>query len=159
MTERGTMKNKNSLYIIQLVSVAGYLICAVSVIVMAAIPVRSGINPVAVLSGVMFWSGIAAGVAGQIVLLKKTRGLISGKIGLISFFTNRFGFLADAVLVLSVSATVLTVFLSDKMGVLTFIIWSLLIFSFSMHCVLNGRKFNYIYRLITRRSVRNEKSS
>ena len=156
------MNNTRSLYIIQIISIAGYLLCAaffVFIAVMDANPLQKNSGLFALLSGVLFWAGLITGAAGQVVLLRKTAGAISGRIGLISFCTNRFGFIADAALVLSFIGTVLSVFLSEQMGIFSFIIWSLFIFSFSMHCVLNGRKFNYIYRQKIKSSVRNEKSA
>ncbi len=156
---RGVMKQEfKQLRFWQLLSVAGFFINALSLIFMVQSPGQLGPDVLTVVSGIMFWAGLLLGIAGQVVLLRKTKGL-PGKahVGLIRIFTNRYGFIADVTLGVSLIGVFITLFAGNGMGIFMQIIWSLFIFSFSMHCVLNGRKFNYIYRLKNKRSVRNER--
>ena len=115
---RGVMKQEfKQLRFWQLLSVAGFFINALSLIFMVQSPGQLGPDVLTVVSGIMFWAGLLLGIAGQVVLLRKTKGL-PGKahVGLIRLFTNRYGFIADVTLGVSLIGVFITLFAGNGMG-------------------------------------------
>lgn len=64
------------------------------------------------------------------------------KIGLISFFSNREALVFDLMFIVSTIGFVFCLFFDES--IVSYIFLSIFVFSFFMHCVLNGKNFNYI---------------
>lgn len=67
----------------------------------------------------------------------------SKRIGLISFFQNKEAIIADVGLFVSIAGFVVTGICSDNIYWL-FIFLALFVFTFGMHCMLNGINYKYI---------------
>ena len=65
------------------------------------------------------------------------------KLGLIHFFQNRYAIICDCALFLSIIGLILSRFVFNHLGI-RFIFISLFVFSFGMHCMLNGVDYIYI---------------
>lgn len=104
-----------------------------------------------IITGIIIWLSLASGIVSQILLSVRLKGKIKSdstikkqKIGLITFISNRYAFIADALLAVSIILFILSIFLSPYFGYFNYIIWCILTFSLSMHCILNGKIFNYL---------------
>jgi hypothetical protein len=124
-----------------------------------------------IISGIVFWLSLIVGVVTQVILsrtVKKTlgRGYLKSKkkIGLISFFSNKYAAIFDIVMVAGCIGMIFSSIFSSYFGYLSYIIWFVFIFSFIMHCILNGKIYYYITKhnfntqVKLQRSVENEKS-
>ncbi len=135
------------------ISVIGYLFLSVSVLLM---PVGNGVlreTPWRYLLGGLFWLSLLVGIIPQFVLSARYRSWHkkqaggkkqpekSQRIGLISFFQNPLARGADILLILSIVALVLFILLVNNTSYVCYILFALIIFSFCMHCILNGRVF------------------
>ena len=105
-------------------------------------------------AGLMFWLSIAMGVVTQCVLAYRRRTWyashrskkirIQQKIGFVTFFSNIYATIADIVSILSLLGFVISMFATQGTGYICYVFISLLVFSFSMHCILNGKGFYHI---------------
>lgn len=102
------------------------------------------------LSGALLWAGMigTAWASVQINLSRRKSSYFAKmqphlrRFGPVHFFQNVYAGVADAVMFLSLIALILTKVLWDNQ-IAQFISLSFLVFSFGMHCMLNG--VNYIY--------------
>lgn len=102
------------------------------------------------LSGVAFWIGIIGTVWMSIrINIARRRSPYFAEMhshlrrfGPTHFFQNIYACVADSVMFISLIALILTKILSDSQ-IAQFVFISFLVFSFGMHCMLNG--VNYIY--------------
>lgn len=119
------------------------------------------------LSGGIFWLGFIGVIVTSIYItvsknkdkdFKKTYTK-RRKFGLTHFFQNKYAFVCDVFLFVSIIAFLITsIFLGTT--ILPFLFLSLLIFSFGMHCMLNGSNYiyiNYKVRRETESCVKQEK--
>lgn len=111
------------------------------------------------ISGALFWIGLIGTIimAGFITCLRRKSNSFQKmypnlkKLGIIHFFQNIPAFFCDTLMILSAIGFVLMLIWFEKTPY-PFIFLSLLIFSFGMHCMLNGS--NYIYvNYMTRRAT------
>lgn len=105
------------------------------------------------IAGISFWIFLLLGIATQVILfvrLRKNQPQSSRKqrIGLLSFFQNIGGIIADSVTVLSFVGVVISMLVTDSRGYICYVFLSLFVFSFCMHCVLNGKTFYHITKNI-----------
>lgn len=105
-------------------------------------------------AGIMFWVSLFLGIVTQCVLshrrkmwyvIHRVRRLRTGqKTGLVSFFENPFAAVADIALIITLIGLIITVVLAQGGEYLYYILISVLVFSFSMHCILNGKTFYHV---------------
>lgn len=134
------MKRKQIDWILLLVSIACFLIMSVSFLLMT-------MEDYPYLPGVMFWLGLAFGVALQITLAVRRRIYLKTNppktkkkwIGLLSFGSNIAAIVADISLAISVVAMILAFVFTKGYGYSCYVFIATTVFSFSMHCVLNGK--------------------
>lgn len=105
-------------------------------------------------AGLMFWISIVMGIVTQCVLayrrkdwyvihrIRKARA--SQKIGFVSFFKNTYAAIADVVAIFSLIGLVIAMIATHGSGYICYVFVSLFVFSFSMHCILNGKVFYHI---------------
>lgn len=97
-------------------------------------------------SGSCFWVFLLIGVILQIVLAVRYKKSAKNqksecRVGIISFLKNPFGIAADIILVISIIGFVVSMIVTNSRGYICYIFISLLVFSFSTHCVLNGKVY------------------
>ncbi len=101
--------------------------------------------------GVLFWVGLIMTVVMAVRInnarkrdtaFQKRRGNHK-KMSLIHFFQNKKALVSDVAMLASLTALVVACFTTENVFV-HFSLVSLLVFSFGMHCILNGVNYNYI---------------
>lgn len=126
-------------------SLCGFFLMSISFMLM---PVESA----HMVSDLLFWSGLIIGVVCQIVLEARRRAFFSKynvkrekmqkpKNGLLTFGSNRIAMVADTFLVASAIMTIITFVFTKGYGYLCYACIAVLLFSFCMHCVFNGRNY------------------
>lgn len=113
-----------------------------------------GISAYTMVAGLMFWISIIMGIVTQCVLAHRRRSWYvihrirkvraTQKIGLVSFFKNSYATVADVVTILSLIGLVIAMIATKGTGYICYVLVSLFVFSFSMHCILNGKVFYHI---------------
>lgn len=106
------------------------------------------------ISGLMFWISIVMIIVIQRVLnyrrrrwyvinrIRKARSL--RKNGLISFFQNIPAIIADIAMILSFIGLIVAMIATQGTGYICFVFISVFVFSFCMHCALNGKIYHHI---------------
>lgn len=130
------------------VSIGGFVVLAVSFMLM---PIEAlGFAP-----GILFWGGLLIGIAFQFILAFRRRATLEkynvrnktahkARIGVLSFSSNRIALIADICLGISAVATVLAFILTNGVGYICYACISVLVLSFCMHCILNGRIYSFV---------------
>lgn len=127
-------------------------VLSISVFLMpVGIEIADKTNLLTYLSGVMFWIGLVGTIcmALYITYLRKRskefaeRISNNTKLGIIHFFQNKPAIISDVLLFVSLIGFAIVRILSST-TILSFLFLSLFIFSFGMHCMLNGSNYNYI---------------
>lgn len=93
-----------------------------------------------VIVSAVFWIGLIAGIVLDVLLGKDNKEL-KGKMGLISFFKNKIAMIFDILFVISLILSLVVVISKTALAIGSVAI-AVCIFSFEMHCVLNGKCFN-----------------
>ena len=116
--------------------------------------VSNQVSPVSIVAGAMFWVSLISIIITQIVLANlRKKWFTKNKIrkakkeqlpGIMCFCRNKYALTADIVCLLSLAALIVSMLLTDGAGKICYYFISLFVFSFSMHCVLNGRIFYHI---------------
>lgn len=148
------------------VSVFGFALLAVSFLLMPLDEQLMPQNPRIwnIVTGSWFWISLAAGSTAQIMLWKswkKNSEKSAGgqRPGVFRFFQNRAAAVADVIWIGSLIGEVVCMFSQDIAEYSSFVFLSLCVFSFSMHCILNGRIYSYMIKkkqFYGKRSVENE---
>lgn len=112
------------------------------------------ISAYTMVAGLMFWISIIMGIVTQCVLAYRRRDWYAihrirkarstQKIGLLSFFKNFYAIIADVVATISLIGLVISMIVTQGTGYVCYVFVSLFVFSFSMHCILNGKVFYHI---------------
>lgn len=108
-----------------------------------------------IIPGVMFWLFLILGITGQILLTirrkrymrtdrKKKIQEMKSRIGLLSLFTNIPAIVADVGFVISLIAFVIAIKATDGMGYICYILLAVCVFTICLHCIFNGKSFNYV---------------
>ena len=106
------------------------------------------------LPGIMFWLGLIAGISGQIMLDRCRKSFFAAyhadhkkyqknRFGLFSFFSNPLAKIADITLGICILLDILYWLRPMKKLDPSYFLLAITVFSFCMHCVLNGR--NYLF--------------
>jgi len=104
---------------------------------------------VSVIIGILFWIGFIGTVFAviRLYLCQKRDGtrdkMEKRQVGLVLFFKNKLAIVFDSMMFASILGFVLTK--ACMQGILVpFIFLALVVFSFGMHCMLNGSTYEYI---------------
>lgn len=145
------------------ISVGSFLLMSISFLLM---PIES-IN---ILPGLLFWLGLGLGIALQIVLEIRRRAFFKAyavkrgkmqkpKIGLLSFGSNAAAIIADRSMVISIVAMILAFVFTKGYGFICYVFIATTVFSFCMHCVLNGRIYFHAKNQLKVRQVLEQKKA
>lgn len=144
------MKMKKQKYMFW-ISTLGFFVMSLSFLFMNQDILYLGVPPRIIIAGIAFWGMLIIAVVGQLMLCVSMRESIKSdfstqkrKIGLICFFSNRYAAVADLLMIVSAIILIVSFIFTDASNYFNYIILSVFVFSFSMHCVLNGRKFYYM---------------
>lgn len=148
------MRNKKIDYTWLVISVLSYLIFATSFMIMPfeSASAEDGFSITSHLSGLAFWISLLIAIVSQTVLAvrRKKRNIASRvrqikntqNIGIFCFFKNKLAAVFDVVSVLSLIGLVVALFFTRGIGYICYVFVAALVFSFSMHCIFNGRVYN-----------------
>ena len=130
------------------ISITSYFLFSISFLL---IPAENKYLQIA--AGVMFWLFMLLGIVSQILLaIMFRRSCFKNKewraqkqrVGLFAIGKNIFAIVADIVLLISaVVFTVLMIFTRGT-GYISYVMLTLFVFAFCMHCILNGKVYSYI---------------
>lgn len=110
-------------------------------------------NPLMYIIGTAFWLFLFLGLLFMFLLNKIRKKQTSdeknkrkkSRCGIVSFFKNKYAVLFDAIFLIDLILIVILTLCRVNNDILILCLAVLLLFSFYMHCVFNGRNFNYIY--------------
>ena len=139
------MKRKQTDRAFLIVSICGFALMSISFLLMPLENMR-------ILPGLLFWGGLLLGVAFQSTLEARRRAFFARynvnrkrmqrpRNGLLSFGSNKVAKTADIILAVSVVATILAFLLTRGPGYICYICIAVLLMSFCLHCILNGRNY------------------
>ena len=146
----GKKKNYMTLY----TSIGSFFLMSVSFLLMPIDFAAKGQQIFNLLIGIMFWVFLILGIITQTMLNRARKSWFirnhirrfqfRGKIGLISFLQNLPACIADGMLVLSVIGLIISIIVTNGIGYVCYIFMSLTVFSFCMHCILNGKIYFFL---------------
>lgn len=145
------------------ISVGSFLLMSASFLLM---PIES----ITSIPGLLFWIGLVLGIALQIVLEIRRRAFFKSysvnrgkmqkpKNGLLSFGSNALAIIADRFMVVSFAAMILAFVITKGYGYICYVFIATTIFSFCMHCVLNGRIYFHAKNQLKVRQVLEQKKA
>lgn len=111
-----------------------------------------------IITGLLFWASLVIGITFCILYSKLCKEWYSNintekdvykerKAGLFTFFSNPYAFLADLILIISFIAFIALMIFTDRTNFICYFVITLFVFSFIMHCILNGKSFYVQYTL------------
>lgn len=128
------------------------------------------IESINILPGLLFWLGLGFGIALQIVLEIRRRAFFKAyavkrekmqkpKNGLLSFGSNATAIIADRSMVISIVTMILAFVFTKGYGYICYVFIATTVFSFCMHCVLNGRIYFHAKNQLKVRQVLEQKKA
>lgn len=149
------MKCKKNDKTLLFVSIGSFFVMSMSFLLNLFVGSKTSPKTIAVISAVsggLFWGFLLTAVICMVLLSVRNKAetkKLDGLIGLISFFKNPIAKVADILLAVVAFFTAITVFIGikdnqDIVVNVSLVLFSLLIFLFSMHCVLNGKIFRSV---------------
>ncbi len=130
------------------ISIISFFLLAISFLFM---PLESKL--LQIMAGIMFWLFLAVGIASQILLAvwfkqacskNKEWRMQKQRVGIFAIGKNRFSIVADFILLISTVIFSVLMILTRGTGYISYIVLTILVFSFCMHCILNGKVYYYI---------------
>lgn len=142
------MKRKNTEVILLVLSLIFYLAMSLTFLFM---PLEEDTY----VSGIVFWAGLAGGILWQILLSVSRKAFFrknhisyknagKARIGLLRVFANTPAKIADIAFALFFVGTVIAMVATKGYGYVCYVFISLTVFSFVLHCIFNGRNFDFI---------------
>lgn len=158
--KRKSYKTKRLLFALNILFLA---MISLSVLIMPHNSRTDGVTNIKILTGLMFWLGLigTAFFAGIINYLRRKDKLFNRAaekyniLGLTHFFQNLPAKIFDSVLIMVLIGLMLSFAFNLALSV-KFCFLSAIIFSFGMHCMLNGINFVYVMNKRIRRVKRHE---
>lgn len=146
--------SKKKEIILLYVSIGCFFLMSVSFLLMPIDFATRGSQIFNLLIGIMFWTFLVAGLVIQFILNKIRKNWFirnrirssqfRSKVGLISFVRNLPACIADGILAVSLIGLIISVIATNGIGYVCYIFMALLVFSFCMHCILNGKIYYFI---------------
>ena len=129
------------------------LLLAAAVVMMPVASVKMlEVGFILVVTGAAFWIGLIGTIVMSVRICRQGNklGAASGKkkesrVGLIRFFQNEKAVVADVAMFVAAFGFVVMVIIPDNIYWL-FVFLAMLIFSFGMHCMLNGAYYNQMIK-------------
>lgn len=147
------MGNKKG-FMMLYISIGSFFLMSVSFLLMPIDFAAKGLQIFNLLIGIMFWAFLILGIVTQAMLNKQRKSWLvrnrirrfqfRGKIGLISFLQNLPACIADGILVLSIIGLIISIIATNGIGYTCYIFMAMTVFSFCMHCILNGKVYYFL---------------
>lgn len=136
------MKNKRKLPLLSVIMLA----ISASTIILSSFTDYNSDGMVRIMSLVLsicFWMGILIGYIYMFIFYrKKDKKNLKGRIGIISFFTNRYAVVLDVIMILDILLIVVLSLINFKMALVYSLLLGILFLTINLHCIFNGRVFN-----------------
>lgn len=136
-------------HVLLIISVMSFLLFSISFLLM---PIENSL--LMIVSGAMFWASLIVGIITQILLsvnIKKWKQQKRGKLkrhlkrsGLLSFFSNPLAKVFDITMVVGVIGLIISMIATQSSGYICYVFIAITVFSFSSHCIFNGKNYYYI---------------
>lgn len=163
------MRKTNRMIIYFWLSAAFMLLMSTTFLIMpVAVDKAEQNRAIVVVVGLLFWLSALAGYGFVIAanymrkkimnMMSNSSSLHTGRMGLLSFFSNIYASVADTAMILSFVLFVAINFTEYKTSFLAYILLFLLIFSLHMHSMLNGKIFKLIQASKNIKNVRRSSS-
>lgn len=133
------------------ISMLGCILAAASVLLLP-LDTEGGSGILSIATGIMFWLGAVIAVSGftaswatiykdeQYKSLKQKH-----KPGAVCFFKNRYAGLADVIFIFTLALVIAGAVLFELSDLMAIIIMFLLLLTFGLHFLLNGRVFKFLF--------------
>lgn len=142
------MKKNNTDRILLVISVCCFFLMSLSFSLMP-------VDVLGMFPGIMFWVGLAGGILLQVILEMRRRRFYrqmrvnrermqKTKNGLLSFASSSLATIADYATGIGFVATMLSLIITKGYGIMCYVLITITIFSFCLHCILNGRILFYV---------------
>lgn len=146
------MKKQAKNRILQLVIIIGCLLLSSACVLM--VPIAHNRKTLTMLCSGMFWGFLLAGYVMFWLVnhfrKKQEQATVKRRIGIVTFFRNPVAKLMDCICVVGIVVLLISVKAEFLQGYLQYMISFLVLFSFHMHCILNGENFQYMQNEIRR---------
>ena len=148
--------NKKKEWVILILSIVCFFVLSVSFLFMPFENTRAeeGFSIISHLSGLAFWISLLLAVVFQIWLAvcrrkshrkNRTRSLnCVSKAGVFSFFKNKTAKVFDYLMIASFTAFIAAMLITRGTGYICYVLVSVFVFSFCMHCIFNGKIYAYV---------------
>lgn len=147
------MGNKKG-FMMLYISIGSFFLMSVSFLLMPIDFAAKGLQFFNLLIGIMFWAFLILGIVTQVILgqIRKNwfirnrirRFQFRSKVGLVSFAQNLPACIADGIFLVSLIGLIISVIVTNGIGYACYIFMALLVFSFCMHCILNGKIYYFL---------------
>lgn len=99
-----------------------------------------------VFTGCLFWLPLIAGIVLQIIMSVINKDNTDKKrCGAISFFKNKIAAIFDILTIISLIVFVAMIIFTSATSYFCYVLIAIFAFSFSMHCILNGKIYNNLF--------------
>lgn len=120
--------------------------------------------------GLLFWLGLIIGIMLQIVLEVRRRAFFKSykvkrekmqkpRNGLLSFNSNQIAAIVDKIMIISFASMILAFIITKGYGFVCYLLIATTVFSFCLHCILNGRIYFHAKNQIKVRQVLEQKKA
>lgn len=135
------MKDKLNVFLL-VMSIIGFLLLSVSFLLM---PLNKDSLEPNIFAGILFWCSLLTGIVFQVILSLRIKKLNYNNtrhgLGVVKFFQNSYAKISDIAFVISVIGLIVTMITTNGLGYSCYIFLAMTVFSFSMHCILNGKNY------------------
>ena len=140
------MKRQAKNRIVLLLVIAGCLLCSSACVLF--VPMIHNHSALTILCSSAFWGFLIIGY-GLLWMInwKRRKQMKKGekrRIGIITFFRNPPAKMMDFICLAGILILIISSFAAPLQGYLQYVLSFLVIFSFHMHCILNGEIFRYM---------------
>lgn len=137
------------------ISIACFLFMSLTFLIMPIEIPEGNARLLSCLVGAAFWTTMAAGIIIQIILSRrrihweKEHALFQKhgfhiRIGVCAFAQNLYALAADVLCAISLIAFIGSMIITKSTGYSCYVTLSVFSFAFCMHCILNGKIFDYV---------------
>lgn len=142
------MKGKKTEAVLLVISLLCYLVMCLTFLFM---PLEED----TFISGIVFWAGLVSGSVLQVIVNARRKAFFrknnisyrntkKSRAGIFRVFSNRPAKIADILCGAALVATVISMIVTRGYGYICYVFISLTVFSFVLHCVFNGKNFDFI---------------
>lgn len=151
-------------YVWLLISVISFFFMSASFLMMPFDFAEIGLPWMDFVPGGVFWFFMLMGTVAQVILTATRRKTAGRKrrvgrrtVGVFSFFRNTPAILADVTCAISLLALVAAFMLTEQSGYSCYVCLTVFLFSFCMHCILNGKNYYFLNHQVSNLKISESK--